>query len=238
MYHSIESVYQKLFPHDTARGDFVRELVPGPSPALLDAGCGTGELVIDLAGRGFTCSAFDPNERMIETARANAAAQNLDINFATAGMENIFPLYKAHTYDAVTCFGNTLPHLKGHSAVHDFFRDVHGLLHEGGVFSFQIMNYRHLQASGFTRFPAKEIDGYTFKRQYANWSDASVDFTISLTAPDGKTENETIRLLNLKEDFLTAGLTESGFARVDTYENYGFRRAASDSLAVLFAAHK
>jgi SAM-dependent methyltransferase len=50
-------------------------------PRVLDAGCGQGDLAIELARRGFEVTAFDISGVAIEQARAKAAAAGLAITF-------------------------------------------------------------------------------------------------------------------------------------------------------------
>src|SRR5438128_2323739 len=63
-------------PHGEA--DFVEELAGrlmpslGRPPSLLDAGCGTGRVGIELARRGFEVVGVDVDPRMLESARSKA----------------------------------------------------------------------------------------------------------------------------------------------------------------------
>ena len=50
-------------------------------PRVLDAGCGQGDLAIELARRGFEVTGFDISGVAIDQARAKAAAAGLSITF-------------------------------------------------------------------------------------------------------------------------------------------------------------
>jgi len=73
---------------------------------VLDAGCGTGRVAIELARRGFTVAGVDADDRMLDTARANAA----DLIWVTAdladpdGIDNRLPA----TADLVLLAGNVM----------------------------------------------------------------------------------------------------------------------------------
>ncbi|MBB2940388.1 ubiquinone/menaquinone biosynthesis C-methylase UbiE [Actinoplanes lutulentus] len=58
-------------------------------PRALDLGCGTGDLAISLAQRGFEVTGIDISPTAIERARAKAAALHLDITFAVQDATNL-----------------------------------------------------------------------------------------------------------------------------------------------------
>jgi len=86
--HSIGS------PAERAAWDRIIDLVlPAGRPlAALDAGCGTGFLSLELAGRGHRVTGVDFAPAMIAAARRKAAAQGLTVDFEEADAENLpFP---------------------------------------------------------------------------------------------------------------------------------------------------
>ncbi|HLM19298.1 MAG TPA: class I SAM-dependent methyltransferase, partial [Acidimicrobiia bacterium] len=50
----------------------LRELVGGPPAPILDAGCGTGRVAIELARRGYATVGVDVDPALLERARAKA----------------------------------------------------------------------------------------------------------------------------------------------------------------------
>jgi SAM-dependent methyltransferase len=54
----------------------LREHDLGDSPGVLDAGCGTGRVAIELAGRGIDVTGVDLDAAMLDEARAKAPGQH------------------------------------------------------------------------------------------------------------------------------------------------------------------
>ena len=52
--------------------DLVESLLPGSGRAVLDAGCGTGRVGIELARRGYSVTGVDSDPQMLATAQAKA----------------------------------------------------------------------------------------------------------------------------------------------------------------------
>ncbi|MDE0613073.1 MAG: class I SAM-dependent methyltransferase [bacterium] len=85
-------------PHGEA--DFVDSLLGG-SGRVLDAGCGTGRVAVELARRGYEVAGVDIDTEMISGARAKApelAWHQLDLTSFDLG----------ETFDAVVMAGNVL----------------------------------------------------------------------------------------------------------------------------------
>jgi ubiquinone/menaquinone biosynthesis C-methylase UbiE len=64
-------------------------LVPGD--AVLDLGCGPGNLAIPLARAGMNVTAMDPESQMLEAARDAAGEERLPINFIAGGSGDLTP---------------------------------------------------------------------------------------------------------------------------------------------------
>ncbi|GAA4910178.1 class I SAM-dependent methyltransferase [Streptomonospora salina] len=87
-----ESLFDSLYDNDTAPW-----VIGEPQPevaalerdgwisgSVLDPGCGTGENTVHLALRGYTVRGVDFSTRGVEAARANAAEQGAEAEFAVA----------------------------------------------------------------------------------------------------------------------------------------------------------
>ena len=94
---------------------------------VLDVGCGDGDLAVELRRRGAIVTGIDASSDMIETAKARANREGLDIDFQIGAAEHIpFATGQFDTVVAVTilCFvANAAP----------VFHEIARVLRPGGV---------------------------------------------------------------------------------------------------------
>ena len=79
---------------------YVAALVP-PGVRVLDAGCGTGRVGIELARRGYDVTGVDSDESMLSVARANAPE-------LTWRLEDLAALEDERAYHVVVAAGNVM----------------------------------------------------------------------------------------------------------------------------------
>jgi ubiquinone/menaquinone biosynthesis C-methylase UbiE len=102
-FDEVATRYDKIpfFKHSAAN---IAELVTLKNDAtLLDVACGTGNVILHMAAlsNNYTCDAIDISEGMLNVAKANAKARNIDtINFHIQDIESIAMDKK---YDLITC---------------------------------------------------------------------------------------------------------------------------------------
>ncbi|PKM83034.1 MAG: hypothetical protein CVU89_02595 [Firmicutes bacterium HGW-Firmicutes-14] len=121
---------------------FFRELFSGSGAAsVLDAACGTGKHAIMFRSWGMQAAGADVSREMIRKARENARKEGLEIDFRISGLEELDSVFSAR-FDAVTCMGNSLPHIKNQEGLSRAFSAVCRVLEDGGIFALQMRNYR------------------------------------------------------------------------------------------------
>jgi SAM-dependent methyltransferase len=96
-----ESVAPELLP---AAAAVIDRAAPRTGERLLDVGCGTGNAALLAAQRGARVVGVDPAERLLELARAEAAARGLDVEFR-AGDAAQLPLADGEADVVVSAFG-------------------------------------------------------------------------------------------------------------------------------------
>ncbi|MGA2479782.1 MAG: class I SAM-dependent methyltransferase [Spirochaetia bacterium] len=108
--------------------------------SVLDAACGTGMHAIAFARRGMRCAGADLSPAMIGRARENASAATATVDFQVAAFGELRRKFSA-PFDAITCLGNSLPHLPDDSSLAACLADFAGLLRAGGLLVIQNRNY-------------------------------------------------------------------------------------------------
>jgi SAM-dependent methyltransferase len=83
--------------------DFVHALLGDPPASVLDAGCGTGRVAIELARRGFDVVGVDLDSRMLDRARAKAP----DLTWVHGDLVDV-DVRPGAPFDAVVMAGNVM----------------------------------------------------------------------------------------------------------------------------------
>lgn len=114
---------------------------------LLDIGCGTGTLSVEFAKRGYTVTASDLSEEMLQIARYRAV-QN-DINMELFVYDMLDPI--GFQFDTVVASMDVLNHLSDLEDVQFGLTNIYQALNPNGVFIFDVLSSDYIDA----------LDGYS-----------------------------------------------------------------------------
>jgi len=112
---------------------------------VLDAACGTGQHVLELARRGYRTAGADLSTAMIDRARPLAGTAGLDVPFVVAGVGQLASVFP-EPFDVLLCLGNSLPHLLNEAEVQTALADFAAILRPGGLLVIQNRNYDRVWA--------------------------------------------------------------------------------------------
>ena len=113
---------------------FVREMKQKPE-LVLDLGCGTGRMTLELAKRGYDMTGIDYSPEMLGIARDEAENKGQDILWLCQDMRE-FELYG--TVDATVCCLDCINHLENEYDLEKCLSLVHNYLIPDGIFVFDI----------------------------------------------------------------------------------------------------
>lgn len=225
-YSSISKYYAEIFPYQPLQLQFVKSMAGETSgKQVLDIGCATGELAIQLAKNGAFVKGIDLNEDLLEQAQAKAVLTGLETSnpkFQKGNMLELKTSFQSGQFDFVLCFGNTLVHLQSLALVQQMLDGVFTALKPGGHFLLQILNYDYILSEPVAELPLIETDNIRFIRKYRfPGSGSLIQFqTELLIKSENKTiENETL-LLALRSHQLTKLLENAGFSEIELFSNF------------------
>lgn len=239
-YSNMAQVYDKLMHRDINYeewADYIENLFDryDINPQLVcDLACGTGNMTIPLARRGYDMTGVDISEEMLNIARDKS--EGLDILFLN---QNITDLDLYGTMGAFICMIDGLNYiLPPKSLLKLFVRIKTCFIDDGGLFIFDISTeYKLKNVIGSNTFIhcGKEIF-YSWQNRYFEKKRLS-DMFLTFFVKDGRgysrfEERHLQRAHGGKE--LIWLLKEAGFKTVDTYDALTFNKPQNDSERIVF----
>ena len=206
---------------------------------VLDLGCGTGSMTLELASRGYDMTGVDSSPEMLDIARARAdAAVNGDILWLCQDMRE-FELYG--TVDvAVSCL-DCVNHVTKPSDVKKCFSLVHNYLIPDGLFIFDVNGKRKFEEIyADNSYVMEAEDSFCVWQNYYNAKSKLCDFYITLFKEnkDGTYERydeaERERMYTLAS--LKKMLAECKLEFVGAYSDFDFSPADDSSERIYIVA--
>jgi len=221
-YESIADYYDDIFPLNPAQVNFILESLDSGDMKILDVGCGTGSLSIALSYHFKEVYGIDPDEEMLKLAVEKAGSKTPNLSFYPYGMLDLKRLYKAASFDAVLCIGNTLVHLSSAEEIQDFLKQANTVIKPGGKLLIQIINYDRIFSEAIYSLPTIENERIKFIRNY-HYPDTKefIDFeTILSIKSSGKEIRNSIKLFPVRKRVLEELLVRSGFPDIAFFGNF------------------
>lgn len=246
MYDLIATIYDEVNKEIdyTAWAEFIERIVRKESvvtPELvLDLGCGTGKMTLELAERGYDMIGIDGSVEMLDVARDR---------FADAGMADKvlllcqdmreFELYG--TVELVVSCLDCVNHLTSPRDVKRCFSLVHNYLSPDGIFVFDINGKRKFETVYSDQVYVLETDGALciWQNDY-NEKTKLCDFYITLFNEnengtyDRYDEAERERMYTLSS--IKRMLADSGMEFLGAYSDFNFSPADDDSERIYIVA--
>ena len=160
---------------------------PGrPGTTVLDAGCGTGRVAVELQARGYAVTGVDLDPALLDTARR----KDRSVEWVTADLASLDPAVAPGPFAAVVAAGNVMIFVaRGTEA--DVVTNLAALMRPGGLFvaGFQVLPGRLAVDEYDARCAAA---GLTPVAHWATWDRAPLgkraDYVVAVhRAPDGAT---------------------------------------------------
>lgn len=148
---------------------------------IVDLGCGTGKLTLELAEMGYDMTGVDISPDMLCEARNNAADKDIDILLLCQSMDEL-DLYG--TVDAAISTFDCINHLESAESVKETFKKVGLFMNPGGIFIFDINTlYKHRNILANNTFVYDTDDVFCVWQNFLN-DDDSVDISLDFFERD------------------------------------------------------
>jgi len=205
---------------------------------ILDTACGTGVHAVAFHDWGYYVVGTDISAPMVEMSRQNAGDR--PIEFVQAGFDELSTL--GSSFDAVTCLGNSLPHVLEDTEIDNALSKMYSVLLPGGIIIIHGNNYDRIlsQQERFMPLVQTRNDGSEFLfLRFFDFNDDILTFNVVTLQKD----NGTWRMLPdsskhraLTKSALIARLEKAGFTICNIfggYPNEHFDPEQSDNLIIV-----
>ena len=214
-----------------AWADFFEKILDREAKArpelVLDLGCGTGKMTLELSSRGYDMTGIDYSPDMLDVARDAAEEQGADVLWLCQDMRE-FELYG--TVDLTVSCLDCINHLTRPSDVEKTFKLVHNYLIPDGLFIFDINGkYKFENIYADRSYVMEEEGGVCIWQNCYDEKKKICDFYITLfeECDDGRyeryDEEQRERMYTLAE--MKRMLEKSNLEFIGAYSDFEFTEA-------------
>lgn len=244
MYNDFAAVYDKL--QDINYAEFVNYYEKiferlGKKPELvLDLACGTGNITIPMAERGYDMIGIDLSCEMLNFAREKAMEKGQSILFLNQDM-TAFELYG--TVDAIVCALDGINYLTKEGDLEKLFKLAENYLNPGGIMIFDINSeYKLSKILGNNTFVSEE-DGiyYVWRNEYSEKTRiCEFELNFFVENEDGAYDrfDEFQEEKAYRIDEISSAVETSGLVLEGCYKPFGFTTASDTDERIFFVISK
>lgn len=208
---------------------------------ILDLACGTGNITLPLAARGYDMTGIDQSAEMLCLARKKADDRGLRVCLSE---QNIAAFDAGGIYDAVVCSFDSINYLTGTGDVLSCFSRVYETLADGGLFLFDVNTpYKFQQILAENTYVYEYEDLFVIWQNEYHEKSRLCDFYLTFFVKDKKTPvwhrfDEIQRERCYALGTLEKKLSEAGFHRTDKFADTDFSPLSPDSQRCFFICQK
>ena len=209
------------------------------NPELIaDLACGTGNVTIPMAQRGYEMIGIDSSVQMLEVARKKSYDANQNILFLN---QNITKLDLYGTCDAFLCMIDGINYILSPKALFNMFKRIKTcFLNPGGLFNFDISSFYKLSVTiGNNTFIHDGDDiFYSWENKYhekTHLCEMYLNFFIKEKHAYRRFCERHLQMAYKKDEIIRI-LKKAGFADIDCYDEQSFSSPKEDSKRIIFVA--
>lgn len=206
---------------------------------ILDTACGTGNITIPMAAKGYCLWGADISEEMLAIAENKARSKKQNIKFL---MQNMTELTLNKSFDAVLCMCDGVNYIIEEKALEQYFKAVYNLLESNGVFIFDISSsYKLTEILGNnTLFQERNDFCYVWENNYFK-DENIIEMRLNFFVPEKgmykrMEEYHTQKVYSV--NYIKNKLAETGFDKLNIYDDLKLKLPSDKSERIFFAAQK
>jgi 2-polyprenyl-3-methyl-5-hydroxy-6-metoxy-1,4-benzoquinol methylase len=207
---------------------------------LLDLGCGTGSICINLAQRGYDMIGVDLSCEMLSCAAEKSKQKGLEILYLNQDITE-FELYG--TVDGALCLMDTLNYITDKRKLRKFFKLVANYLNPGGLFIFDINSEYKLEnvlGNNVLYEVGKEIT-YIWENNYNKFK-RLCEFDLTFFV-ENQSKYDRFEELHYERAYSIIELktlisNTKGMELLEIYDQFSFRRPKGESERIFFVCRK
>lgn len=206
---------------------------------ILELACGTGNVTIPLAKKGYDVVGVDISEDMLMIAKNKSVENNLNIFFI---QQNMIDLELEQKFDCVLSMCDGINYIIDMDDLLQVFQNVYDVLEDEGIFIFDISSaYKIKNILGNNMFGENLGDICYLWENYFNEESKILEMDLTIFIQHGKyykKEEEIHTQRAYKADEIIKLLNKLDFKDIKTYDGFTFDIHRSDSERIFFTAKK
>jgi len=212
----------------------------GDRREVLELACGTGALAVEFAKEGFDVTALDLSEEMLMMASDRAQAAEVDIQFVVGDM---LDLSDVGTYEAITCFSDSICYMENEMDVQQVFDGAYQLLKEDGRFIFDVHSTYQIDEVFPSYSYHYQTEDFAFLwDSYEGEAPHSIEHFLTFFVEDKEgsfvREDELHRERTYPLETYLMLLENAGFSKVEAYADFIDSEPNEKSRRWFFVCHK
>jgi SAM-dependent methyltransferase len=231
------ALYDTLNPFGDDSEFFCKQAGKLGARTIIDLGCGTGLLTVELAKRGHRMTGIEPSEAMLAVARKKPCADPIK------WIQGSFEQMQGLQADMVLMTSHVAQFFLDDAQWRAMLRAAHKALNNGGHLVFDI---RRLTNPPFAGWPTEDD-----RRKFAITDAGAVEWWFKLLGVENKRVRYELHYLFARsgekivsvnelafrpQDEITEALSNAGFATETIYGNWNGSPASADSPEMIFVA--
>lgn len=241
-YQTFAAFYDEIMDDDYyAEWLFYTDLFLESQNSVLDLACGTGKLAVEMSKKQYRVTGLDLSDEMLSLAYNRALEEGEDVKFIQGDMRE---LSNIGSFDAVTCFSDSLCYMENEKEVQEVLNGIYNLLNPNGYLLFDVHSlYKINEVFPGYQYHYQTNDAAFLWSSYEGEQPDSIEHALTFFIKK-RTDETYLRNEELHKertysiDTYFNMLQKAGFNQIDVTADFGRKSVTSKSERWFFACRK